>query len=137
MDSVYKEVHEARLAGERALSSLQEAKKNLSSAGKWGIADIFGGGAIVGFIKHSKIDNAKHCIERARLDLRSFQRELSDVAGYVQNIDVGDFLTFADFFFDGFVADMMVQSKISRMKKQVDEAIFRVEAILRQLRSLE
>lgn len=32
---------------------------------------------------------------------------------------VGSFLSFADFFFDGFVADYLVQSKISDVKEQV------------------
>ena len=49
---------------------------------------------------------------------------------------MGDFLTFADFFFDGFLADVMVQSKINNAKKQVDEAIRRVEEVLVKLRTL-
>ena len=52
------------------------------------------------------------------------------------NIDVGGFLTFADFFFDGFLADVMVQSKINNAKRQVDEAIRRVENVLGRLRTL-
>lgn len=50
-------------------------------------------------------------------------------------MDVGGFLTFADFFFDGFLADIFVQSKIGDGKKQVQEAIRRVEDILRTLRA--
>lgn len=45
-------------------------------------------------------------------------------------------MTFADFFFDGFLADVMVQSKINNAKKQVDEAIRRVEEVLVKLRTL-
>ncbi len=43
------------------------------------------------------------------------------------------FLTFADFFSDGFVADVLVQSKISNAKKQCDDAIRRVKDIRNQL----
>ncbi len=42
---------------------------------------------------------------------------------------------FADFFFDGFVADILVQSKISDGKRQCDDAIRQVEAIKRELQS--
>lgn len=134
-EDMQREIHEAITAGERALSSLREAEKCLKSAGNWGLADIFGGGMISGIMKHSKISSASRYIDQARSDLRSFQREIQDVDDSVSSIDVGDFLTFADFFFDGFIADMMVQSKISEMKNQVAEAIHRVETILRQLRS--
>lgn len=50
-------------------------------------------------------------------------------------MEVGSFLSFADFFFDGFVADYLVQSKISDAKGQVSDAIRRVEQILRDLKS--
>ena len=51
------------------------------------------------------------------------------------NIDTHDFLTFADFFFDGLVADWLVQDRINDARMQVDEAIRRVEQVLYQLRS--
>ena len=49
------------------------------------------------------------------------------------NIDTHDFLTFADWFFDGLVADWLVQDRINEARGQVDEAIRRVEAVLRKL----
>ena len=128
------EVYEAIDAGERALSSLKRARDYLNSAGNWGLLDLFGGNLITGLVKHSKMHDASKCINDARYDLRKFQRELDDVDNYIPDIQMGDFLTFADFFWDGFVADVMIQSKISQSKKQVDEAITRVEDILRQLK---
>lgn len=129
-----KELREAISAGERALISLREAQNYLNSAGNWGIVDILGGGLITDLIKHSKINNASQCMEEARQDLRSFQRELNDINAYLPNIQIGDFLTFADFFFDGFIADMLVQSKIKDAKRQVVDAISQVEDILSRLR---
>ncbi|MFT3982870.1 MAG: hypothetical protein QM697_03095 [Lachnospiraceae bacterium] len=131
---VNKEIREAISAGERALNSLREAQDYLKSAGNWGIVDILGGGLITDLIKHSKLNNASECMEAARQDLRSFQRELDDVNEYLPNIQIGDFLTFADFFFDGFIADMFVQSKIGDAKEQVAEAIDQVERIVSRLR---
>ncbi|MCR5503741.1 MAG: hypothetical protein K6F53_12155, partial [Lachnospiraceae bacterium] len=61
-----------------------------------------------------------------------FSKELRDVSGY-SSIHINDFLTFADFLFDGFLADVLVQSKISEAKRQCDDAISRVETIRREL----
>ncbi|WP_242946310.1 hypothetical protein [Anaerostipes sp. 494a] len=49
------------------------------------------------------------------------------------DIETGDFLSFANWFFDGFVVDWMVQDRINQASRQVAEAIRRVEGILRQL----
>ncbi len=131
-----KEINEAIRAGERALSSLREAEKQLNSAGNWGLLDIFGGNTISGFMKHMKINNASQCIDNARRDLETFRDELGDIHELENlNVDVSGFLTFADFFLDGFVADLFVQSKISKGKQQVREAERRVEEILRTLRA--
>lgn len=131
-----KEVKEALDAGNRAMLSLKEAYDELQSAGGWGIFDLFGGGLFSGVIKHSKIDNARCALEKAKQDLLIFQDELDDVPLF-QNvqIEIGDFLTFADFFFDGFVADMMVQSKIRDAQRQIQDVAREVDRIMKQLES--
>ena len=130
------EIREAVEAGERALRSLREAKSSLGSARGWGLVDMFGGRGISGMIKHLKIGDARSSLNQAKADLDRFGRELSDLRD-IQGLDIeiGSFLTFADFFFDGFLADIMVQSKIRQAQGKVDDAIDRVEALLRQLRS--
>lgn len=131
-----KEVREAEMAGERALSSLREADKQLGSARNWGLLDIFGGDTISGIMKHMKVSNANKYIEDAKRDLMAFRDELDDIRDIEGlNIDIGGFLTFADFFFDGLIADIFVQSKINDARRQVQEAIARVEGILGQLRA--
>ena len=125
------EIREAITAGERALDSLRDARKSLDSAGNWGLLDMLGGRGLSGLMKHVKIGDARQSLSRAKSDLERFSRELSDVRE-IQGIDIeiGDFLTFADFFFDGFIADVMVQSKIRKAKDEIDEAIWRVENLL-------
>lgn len=130
-----KEAREALEAGERALQSLREAQRNLQSARNWGIFDMLGGGLVTDMIKHSKMGNASSCMEKAKYDLQVFQRELRDV--YINldmKVDVSGFLSFADFFFDGIVADYLVQSKIGEARRQVESAINQVESILADLR---
>ena len=132
--NLQKEMNEAIQAGENALCSLRAAREELQKAGNWGIVDLFGGGFVTNLIKHSKMDNASHLMENAKYDLKKFQKELRDVTINTNlSIDCGGFLTFADFFWDGVVADWLVQSKISDAKHQVDDAIAQVEQILRRL----
>ena len=129
-----KEKREARLAGQRALASLQDARNYLRSARNWGIIDLFGGGGLSGLLKHAKVRDASRSLEQAKADLQVFQRELRDVQSIDGlRIEIGDFLTFADFFFDGFVADYLVQSKIRNAQEQVDRPIDMVSNILQSL----
>ena len=128
-----REIQEAIDAADVAIQHLYSARKYLNSAGNWGLVDIFGGGLISGMLKHGKMASAENEIEEARRALQRFSRELQDVSGY-SSIHIDDFLKFADFFFDGFIADMMVQSKIRKAQDQIDDAINRVETLLCRLR---
>ena len=124
-------------AGNRALNSLRTARENLNSAKNWGLADMFGGGFFTTMLKHSKMDQAKQNMEQAKYDFRNFSKELDDVNMACNlNIDTGDFLSFADYFFDGFVVDWMVQDRINTARRQVDEAIRRTEYIVNQLQRM-
>ena len=130
-----REMKEAMDAGERALTSLRNAQVKLNSAGNWGLFDMFGGGLFSTIMKRSKMEDAQQLMEAAKSDLKRFQRELKDVNIPLDlRMEVGSFLSFADFFFDGFVADYLVQSKISEAKEQVSDAIIRVEQILNELK---
>lgn len=130
------ERREAVQAGQRALDSLKQAQAELNSAKNWGIADLIGGGLLTTLCKRSKMDRAQYYMDEAKRDLQLFRKELSDVSDASHlNVQTGDFLTFADYFFDGFVADWLVQSRISQARSQVDEAVRRVEGILIQLES--
>lgn len=131
------EVREAIIAGEQALRSLRAAQEDLGSARNWGIADLLGGGLITGLVKHSRLKDASAHMEEARNGLRRFQREVKDVSAYTElHLNIGEFLTFADFFFDGLIADYMVQSRIADARSQVDQAISYVESILADLRRI-
>ena len=125
---IEKEKREAIEAGQRALSSLRTAEENLNSAKNWGLVDM---------LKHSKMDQARQNMEQAKYDLRNFSRELNDVNMACNlKINTGDFLSFADYFFDGFVVDWMVQDRINNARHQVEEAIRRTEYIINQLQHM-
>ncbi|MCR4657451.1 MAG: hypothetical protein K5770_14685 [Lachnospiraceae bacterium] len=54
----------------------------------------------------------------------------------MDSVEIGGFLTFADFFFDGFIADILVQSKIGKAQRQCDDALRQVRQIRGQLLAL-
>ena len=126
---------EALNAGERARNSLQNALSALDSARNWGIYDLLGGGVVSTLIKHSKMDTASNHIETAKNDLMRFSKELGDLEEYARiDLSTGDFWGIADWFFDGFLADWMMQDRINEARRQVQQAISRVDAVLARLR---
>lgn len=130
-----RELQEAVTAGEQALRSLYAAREKLGSARNWGIFDMLGGGLISDLVKHSKMNDAVSLMEQAKQELHIFQGELKDVQVFLNlRMEIGSFLSFADFFFDGLVADYLVQSKIVDARNQVDDAIRQVEMILEDIK---
>ncbi len=131
-----KEINEAVAAGEEVLNRLNAVVKSLDSAAGWGVWDMLGGGMLATMAKHSNMDTAKQHAHEAQQAFRVFARELQDVQMQLElDIQVDGFLHFADYFFDGLIADWTVQSKINNSldaaKKQRDQ----VERVLAGLRS--
>ena len=131
-----REIKEAIAASDDALYHLKEARRKLGSAGGWGLVDMFGGGLLSGLIKHGKMGSAEREIEAAKYALQKFSKELRDVSGY-SSIHINDFLTFADFFFDGILADFLVQSRIKKTRQEINDMIIQVAEILSQLKRME
>ncbi|MGF6376675.1 hypothetical protein M2140_001752 [Clostridiales Family XIII bacterium PM5-7] len=129
-----REIQEAISAGELTLQYLQQARQELDSAAGFGIADLLGFDLIGGIGKHMKLGNAKNHMENAKKQVMLFQQELRDVSAIVDfDVNIGDFLTFADFFFDGLIADVIVQSRIGDAKNQIETATRQIQAILQDL----
>ncbi|MGO0062894.1 hypothetical protein ACTID9_23210 [Brevibacillus fluminis] len=129
-----KEVQEAIVAGRSAVAYLDRAIKQLESASSWGAWDMLGGGMISTAIKHNRIDEARSAIHSAQKSLRKFQQELKDVQRESAiRIDIGDMLTFADFFFDNIITDWIVQDRISTSLAQAREKRKEVSALIGKL----
>lgn len=117
-----REIDEALYAGKTARQALADVIESLQSAKNWGVGDLLVGGIITTAIKHSKIDAARSKAHEAQRYLRRFARELSDVEPDADTsiaIEIGSFMTFADYFFDGLIVDWMVQSKIQKSYDEV------------------
>ncbi|KPU44735.1 hypothetical protein OXPF_18210 [Oxobacter pfennigii] len=135
LKSRQKEVDEALYAGDRLLNSLDKVSESLQSAHNWGVWDMFGGGFLSTAAKHSSIDEAKKEIDNTQSLLRRFHNELRDVGGEVEiKIEIGSFLTFADYFFDGLFADSAVQGRIDDAQYKVKDTISTVKTVLLKLK---
>lgn len=132
------EIREAIAAGRKTLYYLESAQGYLNSAKDWGFWDMIGGGFFFGMMKHSKLEDAQDALEQARYEMHSFQKELRDVRIPLDfRVDIDGFLYFADFFFDGIVADWLVQSRIQESREQVDDAREQVTLILEDLERMK
>jgi SepF-like predicted cell division protein (DUF552 family) len=108
-----KEISEAITAGNDVIADLDQLIRSLVCAESWGIWDTLGGGLVSTAIKHSSIEDARSSIDNIQAKMSRFIRELADVRKDVElKIDIGEFESFADFFFDGLIADWIVQSRI-------------------------
>lgn len=119
------------------LGYVEQAERSLSSARNWGFFDVLGGGFIVDMIKHHKLDKAREAMESVNYLMQHLQQLLGSLqlpADY--RMEIGNFATFADFFFDGVFADLYMQSKIMqsldevrRLKNKLYELKSRLEGI--------
>ncbi|MFD2045097.1 hypothetical protein ACFSTA_15545 [Ornithinibacillus salinisoli] len=132
------ELGEAITAGENVKWALLQAIDSLQSAKGWGTWDMVGGGMISSAIKHDHIDQATDQIHIAQSKMRKFQKELLDVNEVAaMHVDMSGLLKFADFFFDGFIVDWMVQGRINDSLQQTKEQLSHVNNILSKLKSQE
>lgn len=133
-----KELEEADRVGEAALKAAEEVLASLDSAEGWGTWDLLGGGLIADVVKHEHLDDAQNSIERLQGLLRCFKTELTDVTIDTElQIDIDDFLRFADCFFDGLFADWAVLDKIHKSQEQMKETVRTVRTILSQLNTIK
>lgn len=130
------ELGEAMSAGYSVNQALTNAVESLEKASGWGTFDLLGGGMISDMVKHDHIDTAKDYIHQAQSRMRSFQKELLDINEEADlQVDISGMLKFADFFFDGLIADWMVQGRINQSLEQTRSKKYEVDSILTKLKS--
>lgn len=131
------QISEAINLTNQILGYVEQAERSLSSARNWGFFDVLGGGFIVDMIKHHKLGKAREAMESVNYLMQRLQQLLGSLqlpADY--RMEIGNFATFADFFFDGVFADLYMQSKIMqsldevrRLKNKLYELKSRLEGI--------
>lgn len=132
------EIKEAKAVGDQVLISLNHALKSLASAEGWGTWDLFGGGLLTDLAKHSEINAAQGDIDRAQKLLRQFKTELTDIQiGAELSLKTEGFVKFADFFFDGLIADWFMQSRINESQASVQNVKDQVLSIMSKLEDMK
>ncbi len=134
-----KELNEAISAGNAAMAQIEAIEDCLNSAEGWGTWDLVGGGFISDMAKHSKLDEAQDGAEHLQVLLSRFRTELADVRvdAQLSAVNVDGFLRFADFFFDGLIADWSVLSRIHDSQASVEQVRRQVGDVLAKLSSLK
>lgn len=134
LEAYMTELDEAIEAGNKVKHALSNVIESLESAEGWGTLDMFGGGMISSMVKHDHIDKATDYIHQAQTSMRNFQKELLDVDDVSDlQIDISGMLKFADFFFDGFIVDWMVQGRIKDSLEQARDQHAGVVTIIQKL----
>ncbi len=129
-----KEVNEAIIAANDALFHLNNSLEILNKASTWGMIDILGGGFFTTMIKRNRMSEAKEEMVESQRALDRLNRELGDLGEHLElDFSEDGFLEFADYFFDNPITDIMTQSKITRAKQMVQDAMDDVEAVLDEL----
>ncbi len=130
------ELTEAIDAGTCALRTISQVISNLHSAKDWSHLDVLGGGFLTDMAKHEMLDEAQQNIESLQVQLQKFNKELSDVS-IRPNLQLGidRMLKFADFFFDGLLADLTVLETIKSAYTQAEQTREQILGILRQLQT--
>lgn len=107
------QVNEAISLTNQLIGEVENAERSLTSARNWGFLDVLGGGFFVDLIKHSKLNQASNSMNQVNYLMQRLQHVLGSIqmpGDYTMN--VGGFATFADFLFDGAIADIYMTSKI-------------------------
>ena len=138
LESQRREVGEAISAGRTAEAALSSVLNSLDSAEDWGTWDMFGGGLLSTMAKHEHLDDAQAGIGYAQNCLSRFRTELADVQHMeIPQVHIGEFATFADYFFDGLFADWYVQSRINDAQRGVEAVDSRVCEALNRLQWMD
>lgn len=128
------EVEEAISVGQRVLSFIDTAAEELSSAEGWSTFDLLGGGLVADMVKHNKLEHAQNDIYDLQQLLRRYRTELADVNMDTEiRLEIGDFLRFADFFFDDIFSGITVLDRIVSAQQQLSTAENRVLDIQQRL----
>ncbi len=137
-DSQIHELDEAIAAGKQVVPLLDSIESSLDRAEDWAGFDIFGGGLISDLEKHSHLDAAQADAELMQALMSRFRTELADVRinPELGAISIDGFLRFADFFFDGFFADLSVMQHIEDSIESVRNIHAQVCGALSKLESM-
>lgn len=137
VQTMLREIEEAREAGSKANVLLSNAISQLQSARNYSTWDTFlGGGMIVTAMKHSAIDDSEDTIHKAQMALHRFRTEVKDVQALEANtfiVERGEFIKMADYFFDDIFSEWTIHSRISKSQDNLQNTVKEVVKVMHSL----
>ena len=134
IDRQLAEWNKAVSTGEHAKHLLKQIQYDLDSARDYGTWDILGGGMIVTMAKHDRLDSAQSSILAVQRTLSEFRTQLADIRDWqVPSVEIGEFAAFADYFLDGLISDLYIQSRIKEAQEEISGIAMNLTAVLRTL----
>jgi len=134
----HREIQEAITANQNARKAVDLVLESLKSAKDWGTFDVLGGGLIATAEKYSKMDEAKERMNNVSYYLKTLNRELQDIGKEIEiELEIDGFLKVADYFFDGLIVDMSVQSRIKEACNKVDIGKVKLKQLSSKLNALK
>ena len=112
-------INNAKNTIKQLLPLVDQAEQQFKSARNWGFLDIFGGGLLIDLFKHSKLSSASNTMNQIADLLRILQNQLQGLSIPTDYRMQFGFSSFADFFFDGAIFDIYMQSKIISSLEQI------------------
>lgn len=142
VDELYgfrKELVDVETVGTKCIKSLNDMVQYLKQAKQWGNWDMVGGNRSrqAGYSKMAAIDKAKNISVWVKHELMNLNKELKDVGhqnGEFQ-LNMDNFNSFTDIFFDNLITDWVVQQKISNTLSNTVSVRDRVVLILKSIQS--
>lgn len=135
---MYEIMKKAILAGERALTNLKTAQEKLSLMSNGKFTLMVEGGPFALIKKRPNISDVEQLIETSKFSLSYFQNKLKLVpVPLALRLEIADYLSFTDFYFDGCISDYLVKQRIPEAQEQIADAIYRVSRLLKELKNLD
>lgn len=131
-----KELAEALERGKQAQQILVQIVDQLAKARQWGQWDMMGSSnRSVEYQKRSSIDRARKLSYNAQNALVHFQEELYDIGEkkYQFDVDIVNFNSFMDVFFDNLISDWVIQQKIRNAIGSISSTHDTVKRILQSI----
>ena len=142
VDSAYvyrKELMDVDEVGQKCVKSLQDMVHHLKQAKQWGNWDMVGGRQArhASYSKHASIDKAKNISVWVKHELINLNKELKDIGHKKEHfqLNLDNFSSFTDIFFDNLISDWVIQQKISNTLSNTASVRDRIALIVESIRN--
>jgi len=142
IDTTYgyrKELLDVDEVATKCVKSLNDMVNHLKEAKQWGNWDMVSsrgrGGRRAGYNKQASIDKAKNISVWVKHELINLNKELRDIGEHKEHfqLNMDNFNSFTDIFFDNLISDWVVQQKISNTLNNTASVRDRVVLIVKSI----